>query len=192
MTRISGMILDIEKSSTDPISGWYLYFTEGLFEAPGVSKFVEPSILRLKKKDYSSTSGGLPRTFHIYFNPLINKYTVIENSEIDECEDTGYSIGGFMVKNCKLYFVYPKDCEDIEYRRPFAEEYNEAFNKLEINCDTPDEVLEEICGEFNRENFNNDYKIECLVFTSEDDQFCYVEFDSEEFEADTPSMCQVP
>jgi hypothetical protein len=184
MVKISGMDLNVEKSS-DGTNGamWYLYFNEGLFSGPGVSKTVEPSIFRLKKADYDSK---LPKSYYMYYNPYINKYNLLTpEEEAETCQDLGYSIGGFIIKNCKLYFVYPKDCEDVLYTRGFAEEYDTSYNKKTYNC----YIEPDICGEFHSENFNNDYRIDCIVYGDENG-FDVCEFESEEFEAD--GVCETP
>ena len=180
MTKISGMALNISKSS-DGTNGaqWQLFFTEGLFEAPGVLKNTEPSLLRLKKSDYQCT---VPCGYHLYYNPYTNKYNLIDNDTYlinKDCNDYGYLIGGFVVAGCKLTFVYPRDCEDTEYIRPFSDEFDTAFNKKVSNCD---EHLD-ICGAFDELQFSDAYDISCPII-EDGNAFSQYEFDNEEFETD--------
>jgi len=187
VVKIHGMELNLEKSSAGTNGAmWSLYFNPGYFYGNGVIRSTEASEITLKKSDYNCT---LPCGYHMFYNPWNNKYTLIESKDIEDCNDYGYSIGGFIVKNCKIGFVYPKDCEDIEYRRSFDESYDDLpFNQLDINCETPQELLDEVCGTFLEENFSNDYDINCIVY-EENNQFKYCEFDPEEFESDIVSDC---
>jgi hypothetical protein len=190
MIKIQGMELNFEKSSDGTNgSSWQLYFNRGLFSNSSGSmiRFTEPTVVKLKKKDYDYSK---PKGFYLYYNPNNNKFSIVENNEDLSCEEPGYSIGGFLIKNCKMYFVYPKSCEGIEYRRSFDDAYNDAYNNLSINCDTPDEVLEEVCGEFREMNFNNDYNIDCVIFETSENEFNACEFNPNEFESD--EECPIP
>jgi hypothetical protein len=128
MTKLTGMDLNIEKSSDGTNNNqWSLFFNPGYFSNESNTMFrkTESSVLKLKKLDYNCP---ISCGYHIYYNPDNNKYNVIDSEEHYDlsCHDYGYNIGGFVVKNCKLVFVYPKDCENIEYRRGFGDEYNSA------------------------------------------------------------------
>jgi hypothetical protein len=196
MVLLNGMGLNIEKSS-DGTNGasWSLYFNKGYFLNPSGSmlRATEPYVLKLKKQDYIC---NFPCGYHLYYNPDNNKFTVIDDKEhqdLAKCTDYGYHTGGFVVKDCKLIFVYPKNCDDIEFIREFDSEFDSAYNKLRIDCDTPEETLEEICGTFNELNFNNDYEIDCIVYENSENEFNICEFDPTDFEADgTDEHCGNP
>ena len=175
MTKISGCELDLELSS-DGTTGsmWSLVFTKGLFTGPSVSKTVEPVQFRLKKKDYNS---NLPERYYIYYNPYTNKYQFIKDDLVDECQDPGYNIGGFIVSGCRLMFLNPKCNPDVEYIRPFAEEFNLNFEKRDIDCSD----FDEFCGAFRDDSFTNGFEIDCPII-EDDNAFYYAEFNHGEFE----------
>jgi len=174
MIKIQGMELDIEKSSDGTNNFmWSLYFTEGLFEDNNVSKTTEPVLFRLKRTDYQNPSN---QAYYIYYNPYINKYNIIQKSEL-ECQekDVGYNIGGFMVLNdCRLVFVYPKCTDTVNYNRTrsFDEEFDESFENRTIDCDG----LPDLCGAFREINFNNDFEIGCPII-EDGNEFDQYEFD---------------
>jgi hypothetical protein len=187
MILLKGMGLNVEKSS-DGTNGnrWSLYFDRGHFITQSGTMFrsTEPYVLKLKKSDYICQ---FPCGYHLYYNPENNKFSIItdqEHRDLEKCNDYGYHIGGFMIKDCKLNFVYPKNCDEIEFIRDFTSEFDSAYNKLRVDCDTPEEVLEEICGTFNELNFNEDYDIDCIVYETSENEFNICEFNPEEFEAD--------
>jgi len=83
MIKITGHELDLENSSdgTNDFQ-WRIVFTKGLFEGPGVYKTVEPVQFILKKSEYNSP---LPISYYIYYNPYTNKYSMVKNSDFDDC-----------------------------------------------------------------------------------------------------------
>jgi hypothetical protein len=175
MNKVQGLTLNIEKSSPQG-EFWYLYFNKGIFVGPGIRKDTEDFILRLSKKEETQKCTGVCG-YQIYFNPLNNKWTVLD---IDEtCHDYGYHVGGFVVDsvNCRLVFMRPKvpDCDITEYRRDFDEDFDEGYNQLSINCETPQEILDDVCGQFLEENFTEAYDVNCIVL-EEKDQFKEFEF----------------
>jgi hypothetical protein len=177
MEKISGLTLNLEKSSSGVY--WYLYFDAGSFIGPGIRKDTGDYILKLSKQCSDSIISG-----HVYFNPVNNKWNIFEEFQ-DNYE--GYHVGGYIITpECKLIFVGPSvpDCENVtEYRRDFDDSYDQNFDQLSINCDTPPEVLDDVCGQFLEENFSNDYDINCVVL-EEKDQFNLVEF-NKDFEVPT-------
>ena len=181
MIKIEGCELDIEKSSDGTNdNSWYLYFTGGVCEAPSVIKTKEPSILRLKKKDYQSI---YPIARHLYFNPETDKYTLLDPSEVQECDDLGILLGGFIVIGCKLTFVYPKCTDDKTYIRPFEETFDEAFEKRQLSCDEQSEL----CGAFRDFQFDESFEIDCPI-VEDNNAFDYGEFDRGEFETIPPDL----
>lgn len=179
MTRIEGHELDIERSSdgTNDVQ-WRLVFTQGLFQGPGVQRSVEPVQFLLKRSDYNNK---IPVSYYIYYDPVINKYQFVENDVKERCEDYGYNLGGFIVADCKLTFIYPKCTDDVTYIRPWTEEFTEAYEKRNISC----EEQADMCGQFRDTNFNNDFEIDCVI-VEDDNAFYYAEFDPEEFETIEP------
>jgi len=175
MLVIQGQEIDLEKSS-DGTDGrqWNLVFTSGQYIGPSVSRTVEPVQFRLKKSDYNSK---LPQGWYIYYNPYINKYNILQKDQIPECNDLGYNIGGFIISNCKMMFLYPECSNDVEYIRPFAEEYDTAFEKREIKCEDYDDY----CGAFNELGFDTGFEIDCPII-EDNNAFKYAEFDPAEFE----------
>jgi hypothetical protein len=175
MVKITGLELDKERSS-DGTNGsmWTLVFTEGLFEGPGVSKFLEPVQFKLKRKDYQYS---IPKGFYIYYNPYNNQWQIIENDKKDECDDVGYNVGGFIVRSCNdIVFLYPRCTDDVQYVRPFTEEFTEGYEKRLITCDDYDDL----CGAFREENFSNDFEIDCPIIET-GNEFNDAEFDTGEF-----------
>ena len=180
MLKISGCELDLEQSSdgTDDLQ-WRLVFTKGQFIAPGVAKTTEPVQFVLKRSNYNL---NVPKGYYIYFNPENNKYNIIENDKIDLCNNPGYNIGGFLVRNCKLSFIYPKCSDDVEYKRPFAEEFTRSYEKREMKCSD----YEGLCGAFNDVNFSDEeFETHCPII-EDNNAFYYAEFDNEEFETEIP------
>jgi len=184
MTKIQGMELDLEKSS-DGTSGdmWKLVFTQGLFEGPGVSKTTEPVQFIIKKKDYNHP---LPVGYYIYYNPYYNKFQITTDNP-EECTDPGYNIGGFLVSNCRMIFLNPKCTDDTSYIRPFAEEFDQNFEKRKISCDE----MDDFCGAFRDggedgdpdgiPGFSSGFEIDCPII-EDNNSFYYAEFDPDEFE----------
>ena len=199
MILVKGMDLNIEKSSNGTNNNqWLLYFNRGYFvnSSETLVRSTDSNVLKLKKSNYVCE---YPCGYHVYYNPDNNKFSIIDNQEYNQisegtvCHDYGYSIGGFIVHNCKLNFVYPKDCDIIEYQREFAPEFDESYNKQRFDCNTSEEELAEICGTFNDLNFNNDYDIDCIVYENSENEFNACQFDNQEFEADPEEgQCQIP
>lgn len=181
MKKMYGHELDLERSSdgTDD-NQWRLVFTQGEFQGPGVSRPVEPVQFLLKKKDYDSP---LPLSYYIYYNPYTNKYNIIKDDVMDECTDPGYSIGGFIISGCRMIFLNPKCTDDLEYIRPFAEEFDQAYEKRDIKC----EEFEDFCGAFRDDSFTEGFEIDCPI-VEDNNAFDYGQFDPEEFETLYPDI----
>ncbi len=175
MIKIYGHELDLNRSSdgTNDIA-WTLVFTQGRFDGPGVSKTVEPVQFKLKKKDYNFP---LPKSYYVFYNPDNNKYNIIENGEVPECSDYGYQLGGFVISGCRMMFLYPKCTDNAEYIRPFAEEYDQNFEKRQIKCSE----VQDFCGAFRDDSFTEGFEIDCPII-EDNNAFNYSEFDPEEFE----------
>ncbi len=175
MTKISGIELDLEQSSdgTNDFQ-WRLVFTKGLFEGPGVSKTVEPIQFILKKSDYISP---VIQGYYIYYNPVTNKYNFLAREEQDNCKDYGYNIGGFIIVDCRITFLYPKCTDNTTYIRPFTEEFTTAYESKKLSC----EDQSELCGAFLETGFTNDFEIDCPII-EDNNAFDMYEFDNKEFE----------
>jgi len=180
MQVIYGQEIDLEKSSDGTTSFmWNLVFTGGEYQGPGVSKTIEPVQFKLKKNNFPSK---LPDRYYIYYNPYNNKYQFLKDSEIGKCADPGYNIGGFIVTDCRIVFLNPKCTDDTTYIRPFAEEFDQNFEKRQINCSD----LDEFCGAFRDDSFTNGFEIDCPII-EDNNAFYYAEFDDEEFETQSPN-----
>jgi hypothetical protein len=171
MIQVKGIELDLERSSDGSKGGmWNLVFTSGLFSGPGVQKFTEPFQFRIKKGEYSTLKG-----YYIYYNPYNDRIQIIENNETG-CQDLGYNIGGFLIRDCdEIVFLYPKCKDDVQYIRNFDEVFDESYEKRKITCDE----YEDLCGAFREENFSNDFEIDCPIIGT--NEFDVYEFDPEEF-----------
>jgi len=190
MILVDGMTLNVEKSSDGTNNNqWLLYFDRGYFvnSSGTLVRITDTNVIKLIKNDYICEN---PCGYHIYYNPDNNKFAILDTTEYisleneNKCHDYGYSIGGFIVKDCKLNFVYPKNCENVEYKREFTEAFNKAYNKQRLDCETSQEYLDEICGTFNELNFDESYEIDCIVYETSENEFNSCQFDQEEFEAD--------
>ena len=181
MKKLYGHELDLEQSSdgTDDFF-WRLVFTKGQFQGPGVIRTVEPAMFNLKRSEYDSP---LPLSYYIYYNPLTNKYQLVQNDEKDKCNDLGYMIGGFIVSGCRLMFLQPKCTEDLEYIRPFSESFDQAYEKRNISC----EDFDDFCGAFRDDSFTNGFEIDCPI-VEDTNAFDYGQFDPEEFETKFPDI----
>ncbi len=156
MTTIKGIELDLLRSSNNDFN-WELVFTSGSFLSVNTSIQLEPSLIRLNKRDYTHCN-NLPCLYSVYYNPIYDQYSIIDQNEPqDECHSNGYLIGGFQIKNCRLFFVYPNNCEGVQYERNFTSEYNKSFALTEFNC------TDEECGDFNDIAFNESYDTSCII-----------------------------
>ncbi len=156
MTTIKGIELDLLRSSNNNFN-WELVFTGGSFLSVNTSIQLEPSLIRIHKRDYTHCD-KFPCLYNIYYNPYYDKYSIIDQNELqDDCNDNGYKIGGFQVKNCKMFFVHPNNCEGVQYERNFTQEYNNSFTLTEFDC------TDTICGDFNDISFNEAYDTKCVI-----------------------------
>jgi hypothetical protein len=174
MIIVQGIELDLEQSSNDEYD-WSLVFSPGSFTFPGISKQVESTIFHLKRSDYQCES-FLPCLYSIYFNPKTNRYQIIPAGTEDECNDLGILIGGFQVKDCKMYFAAPKTCNDIAYHRSFTDEYNKAFAVTEYECQE-DPNNQECIPEFNPDQFDEAFDTSCIVAECPGGGFGRLDFD---------------
>jgi len=180
MEILIGQEFNLDKSSNGTNGNmWTLVFNSGEYKGINVTRTVEPIQFILKKKDYNSP---LPLRYYIYYNPYINKYQFIKDDEFDECTDPGYNIGGFVISDCRIMFLQPKCTEDLEYIRPFAEEFDKNFEKREINC----QDFDEFCGAFRDDSFTDGFEIDCPII-EDNNAFYYAEFDHDEFETQLPT-----
>jgi hypothetical protein len=158
MTVITGIELDTEQRSSTP-EDWSLYFTGGEYQGINVKRIVSPSILYLKKSKYRDCRGINPCLFYLYYNPKNDQYNLINsNEDIDACNDYGYMIGGFQVKDCQMTFVYASSSENCQYKRIFDNSYNDGFEHTEVYCsDCPDQ------GIFDIDMFTDAFQTECVI-----------------------------
>ena len=190
MEKYTGMTLNLEKSSDGSTNKeWYLYFDAGVFTDFNKARTTDDFILRLKKYKEKEKCQKQNKTlcgYHLFYDPNYDSFTLLDDTQYsDSCllDDLGHHIGGYVVdftdpKNCRIIFVYPKNCDvdENDFRRDFEDEFDANYNKLSINCDTPQGILDDVCGQFLEENFSDAYDINCLVI-EEENQFKKVEFD---------------
>ncbi len=158
MTTIKGIELDLLRSSNNDFN-WQLVFTSGSFLNVNTSFQIEPTLIRLNKSDYSSCSGINACLYKIYYNPLYDKYSIVDqNEDQDECHSHGYLIGGFQVKNCKMFFVSPNNCKTAQYERNFSPEYDKSFLLTEFECKDDDCYVD-----FNNLAFNEAFDTRCII-----------------------------
>ena len=167
MTVITGIEIDTEKSSATQ-EDWSLYFTGGEFLGINVKRTVNPAILHLKKSDYKECKGINPCLYYLYYNPKTNQYTLWNQSDdLDVCNDLGYMIGGFMVKDCKLTFVYAKDSDNCQYKRVFDQSYDLSYEHTEVYCsDCPDQSI--FCSDM----FTDAFQTDCIIQETSDSNGC--------------------
>jgi hypothetical protein len=158
MTVITGIELDTEKSSATD-KDWSLYFTGGEYQGINVKRTVQPAILHLSKSDYRDCKGINPCLYYLYYNPKTNQYSQVKADDtLDVCNDYGYMIGGFQIKDCRLTFVYSKDSKDCTFKRTFTDAYDESYNHTPQYCQDCTDTDESI---FDPSMFSTAYIIEC-------------------------------
>ena len=173
-TTIKGVELDYDKLTPND---WTLYLTGGEFEGDGVSKQVPPAIIRLNKDDYIDNQLDI---FNLFYDPYKNKYTLTiqdgEDLPDNYCSSIGYHLGGFLVNDCELRFMYPVS-DGIEYIRGFEDE---SFDQGFIDNSTPIDTTLEPCQPFNFD-FSLDFKTsDCLDYEPTDGvgEFAFSAFSS--------------
>lgn len=123
---MTGMEINISKSKD-----WKIYFSSST-ETDDLTflRTIEPFLLNLDENDYKNLPSG--STWDIVFNTTTNK---IELKPVPN-EDCPYtSIGGFMVVDCGMAVLYPNDtC--IQYSRVFDSEFQQEYNKNDLNFNT--------------------------------------------------------
>jgi len=159
MIIINDVLFDLERSSNDAYS-WQMVFTSGTFDFPGARRQTEPVSFRLNKEEYQDCGTFGICYYSIYYDPIKDHYSIIPaEEEIDACSSLGYLIGGFLIKNCQLFFSYPKDCLNVNYQRTFTPEYNKAYVITETVCDE-----EGVCyGDFGSDAFTNAFDTTCVI-----------------------------
>ena len=154
MITITGIALDFEKMDQ---SQWILYFTSGLYEAPGVMKNVEPAVINLTKEDYSENNLDV---FNVYYEPTRGVYNIIlSDPEVEDpnfCPDYGVHLGGYMIADCNLKFMYPES-KDVCYVRPYSDAFNDGYIDESSSCVISEDEL--ICRSFNLD-FSFDYLVD--------------------------------
>ena len=181
MTTIKGIELDLARSSNNDFN-WELVFTPGSFLSVNTSIQTQAAMIRLNKKDYIDCAGINVCLYNIFYNPIYNKYSIINQGDIiDVCDSNGYLIGGFQIKNCQMSFVAPNSCNGVIYERNFTPEYNKAFAITELSCD------DDCKGDFNNEAFNEAYDTSCVVVECEGGAFKIRDFDNSY--DDLPNAC---
>ncbi len=171
MTIVQGIELDLELSSNDDFD-WSLVFTPGSFVFNNTSRQVARAVFNLKKSDYQCNS-FMPCLYSIYYNPKTDNYQIIPTGSEEECHDLGILIGGFQIRDCKMYFVAPQTCNDVNYKRNFTPEFDKSYVITEYVCDE-----EETCfAEFNDKQFNEAFDATCVIGECQGGSFVRYGFD---------------
>ena len=157
MTIVEGIELDLELSSNDSYD-WSLVFSPGSFVFNNTSRQTGRVIFNLNKNDYQC-EGFMPCLYSIYYNPKNDKYQIIPTGSEDSCNNLGILIGGFQIRDCSMYFVAPRTCDEVSYVRNFTPEFNNAYVLTEFECLEDAECV----ADFNDDQFNEAFDTSCVI-----------------------------
>ena len=125
---LTGVEIDITRSNK-----WSIYFSSGTYtDDYSYIRFIESFLLNLDEDKYKDYPTGT--TWDIRYIPETNTTFIVQYPYTEDCLE-GHSIGGFIIRDCDIKFVYPFDgC--ITYKRLFSTEFTNEYQHTTDNIDT--------------------------------------------------------